>query len=194
MAQQVSVASIINPDKQGFMTKQGGMFKNWKRRWFILKGTDLYYFRDKSDTAPAGVIKIEGSLVSNADKHTGKKDCIELTTRDNNRTYYMFPDSHVEYESWVNALVRATEHKDRQARPTTAPVEKTTHTLFIRGMGLECKCCDSKVRNVLSKAAGVQSFDLNSDEEIAVIKAGAGLDLPSLVNILEDYGFIVSVS
>ena len=33
--------------KNGWLTKQGGRIKTWKRRWFILSGNCLYYFKEK---------------------------------------------------------------------------------------------------------------------------------------------------
>jgi cytohesin len=33
--------------KSGWLTKQGGRVKTWKRRWFILSGNVLYYFKEK---------------------------------------------------------------------------------------------------------------------------------------------------
>jgi hypothetical protein len=47
MASKVSVAALHPADKEGFLTKQGGGYKSWKRRWFVLKGTNLYYFKSK---------------------------------------------------------------------------------------------------------------------------------------------------
>lgn len=38
-------------EKEGFLTKEGGGFKSWKKRWFVLKGGDLAYYKNK------GVIK-----------------------------------------------------------------------------------------------------------------------------------------
>src|SRR5687768_11188867 len=31
--------------KEGFLIKQGGSIKTWKRRWFILKGSNLFYYK-----------------------------------------------------------------------------------------------------------------------------------------------------
>jgi len=47
MAQKVSVASLQPADREGWMTKQGGSYKSWKKRWFVLKGTQLFYFKNK---------------------------------------------------------------------------------------------------------------------------------------------------
>ncbi len=40
--------------KAGFLTKQGHKFKNWKRRWFVLRGRMLSYYRKPTDVTPAG--------------------------------------------------------------------------------------------------------------------------------------------
>lgn len=34
---------------RGYMTKQGGMMKNWKKRWFVLEGHTLTYYADKAN-------------------------------------------------------------------------------------------------------------------------------------------------
>lgn len=31
--------------KEGFLTKCGGGIKTWHKRWFVLKGDYLYYFK-----------------------------------------------------------------------------------------------------------------------------------------------------
>lgn len=36
--------TFFNPDKEGWLWKQGGRYRSWKRRWFILSGKCLYYF------------------------------------------------------------------------------------------------------------------------------------------------------
>jgi len=43
--------------KEGFLVKQGIVRKNWKKRWFIMDGTLLYYFRKQKDPYPAGIIQ-----------------------------------------------------------------------------------------------------------------------------------------
>lgn len=38
--------------KCGWLRKQGGFVKTWHTRWFVLKGDQLYYFKDEDETKP----------------------------------------------------------------------------------------------------------------------------------------------
>jgi len=61
-----------NPDLAGYLTKEGHKIKNWKRRYFILKDNLLYYFKDRKDKNPVGVIVLDRANVQTAGKVTGK--------------------------------------------------------------------------------------------------------------------------
>lgn len=47
-ASSVTPASLRPATKEGFLTKQGEIVRNWKRRWFVLKNKMLYYFESKT--------------------------------------------------------------------------------------------------------------------------------------------------
>lgn len=49
-------------DKEGFLVKRGQMFKNWKRRWFRLRGTLLYYSENKTSD-PKGSVDLKGATI-----------------------------------------------------------------------------------------------------------------------------------
>lgn len=59
--------TFFNPDKEGWLWKQGGRYKSWKRRWFILNDNCLYYFEYTTDKEPRGIIPLENILVSDID-------------------------------------------------------------------------------------------------------------------------------
>ena len=46
--QVLGVKDLTSPDREGFLTKQGGSVKTMKKRWFVLKGDTLYYFKTKT--------------------------------------------------------------------------------------------------------------------------------------------------
>eukprot|EP01090_Pellita_catalonica_P000583 TRINITY_DN10400_c0_g1_i1.p1 TRINITY_DN10400_c0_g1~~TRINITY_DN10400_c0_g1_i1.p1 ORF type:complete len:1254 (-),score=228.12 TRINITY_DN10400_c0_g1_i1:58-3819(-) len=52
--------------KKGFLTKQGGRYKNWKKRYFILSHNCLYYFKNKEDKEPCGIVPLENLAVREA--------------------------------------------------------------------------------------------------------------------------------
>ncbi|KAL6078284.1 hypothetical protein STEG23_006541, partial [Scotinomys teguina] len=41
-----------NATKCGWLRKQGGFVKTWHTRWFVLKGDQLYYYKDEDETKP----------------------------------------------------------------------------------------------------------------------------------------------
>ncbi|WRX11808.1 Pleckstrin homology domain - like 1 [Theobroma cacao] len=48
-----------NPERTGWLTKQGEYIKTWRRRWFVLKQGKLFWFKESTITRgsrPRGVI------------------------------------------------------------------------------------------------------------------------------------------
>lgn len=50
---------FTNAEKKGWLIKQGGRIKTWKRRWFILSEMGLAYFKSPSDTEPCGIVMLD---------------------------------------------------------------------------------------------------------------------------------------
>lgn len=69
--------TFFNPDKEGWLWKQGGRYKSWKRRWFILNDNCLYYFEYTTDKEPRGIIPLENIQVREMDDRT-KANCFGL--------------------------------------------------------------------------------------------------------------------
>lgn len=38
--------------------------KNWQQRWFVLRGDQLFYYKDKDESKPQGFISLQGTQVT----------------------------------------------------------------------------------------------------------------------------------
>lgn len=38
--------------KEGWLKRQRSIMKNWQQRWFVLRGDQLFYYKDKDETKP----------------------------------------------------------------------------------------------------------------------------------------------
>lgn len=55
--------TFYNPDKRGYLVKEGGKHKSWKKRYFVLTDNCLYYFVKESDSEPKGIVPLENLKV-----------------------------------------------------------------------------------------------------------------------------------
>ena len=44
--------TFFNPEREGWLTKEGGKYKSKHKRWFILKDSMLYYFKQATVSDP----------------------------------------------------------------------------------------------------------------------------------------------
>lgn len=57
---------------------QGGTWKTWKRRWFVIKDRCLYYFHHSSENDPKGIIPLENIQVRPVEDQGGKQFIFEI--------------------------------------------------------------------------------------------------------------------
>jgi hypothetical protein len=94
-----------NPNTKGWLTKQSVWLKDWRRRYFILKGSKLFFSKNEF-TAPHGMIDLSSCMtVKSAELKAGKKNAIEVSTDET--IYYMFADTEKEKDEWIGAIGRA---------------------------------------------------------------------------------------
>ena len=55
--------AFFNPERDGWLVKEGGGHKSWKRRWFTLCNNCLYYFETPDASKPRGTIPLENLIV-----------------------------------------------------------------------------------------------------------------------------------
>uniref|UniRef100_A0A6B2L3K4 Non-specific serine/threonine protein kinase n=1 Tax=Arcella intermedia TaxID=1963864 RepID=A0A6B2L3K4_9EUKA len=110
------------------MKKQGGVVKNWKPRWFILKNTNLFYFKKKEDAKPVDVLVLHGGSVCLDSKRIQTLK-LHLPGRD---PLYLQANTNDELNSWLQAL-------DQACFNITTPfnIEQKVHVNFNISTGFE---------------------------------------------------------
>jgi hypothetical protein len=104
---RISVASLNPADKEGFLTKQGGSIKTWKRRWFVLKGKRLVYFKTRNDLEATGVIELEQDSFVKDEKDKKKRFMFSVGT--SRRVFFIVADNEKDMQSWIESIKRNIE-------------------------------------------------------------------------------------
>lgn len=115
--------TFFNPDREGWLWKQGGRYKSWKRRWFILNDKCLYYFEYTTDKEPRGIIPLENVSVREVPDKS-KPHCFELysalgshevikacktdaegrVNEGKHTTYRMYSATAEERDAWIKSI------------------------------------------------------------------------------------------
>jgi hypothetical protein len=112
-----------NASKKGWLTKQGGKWKSWKKRWFVLSENCLFYFKAPGDAEPCGIIPLENITVTVSTKDVSKgqfKFILQNLSQDlmkackvgsdgtlvkaNHSLYFIAAQNAAEMESWITAI------------------------------------------------------------------------------------------
>eukprot|EP01103_Thecamoeba_quadrilineata_P000114 TRINITY_DN10090_c0_g1_i1.p1 TRINITY_DN10090_c0_g1~~TRINITY_DN10090_c0_g1_i1.p1 ORF type:complete len:230 (-),score=59.08 TRINITY_DN10090_c0_g1_i1:244-933(-) len=91
--------------KKGYLTKQGKRWKNWKRRWFILKDKQLYYFKVEGDDRFIGQISLVDAIVLPAEETTKRRFSFEIY-HPGRQSFFACADTKEQLEEWMEAFQR----------------------------------------------------------------------------------------
>jgi hypothetical protein len=101
----MSFAWSTQVDKEGSLRKQGHIVKNWKLRWFILKGDKLWYFKSKEGLdKPLGEIVLTGSQCMNVSDKIKKENCFQLTCGYDSKVFFIQASTKDVMEAWMKAI------------------------------------------------------------------------------------------
>lgn len=79
----------------GYFIKEGHVRKTWKRRWFVLKGSTVTYYKTEQDKGARGKIKLKKARVYVTTRHTGKvygeRECVVIEDTRYGKTFHFFP-------------------------------------------------------------------------------------------------------
>lgn len=98
---------LSDPATEGWLCKQSEWLKDWRKRYFLLKGSKLFFLRSNQKLAvPHGMIDLSTCMtVKSAELKAGKKNAIEVSTQE--KTYYMYADTEKEKDEWIGAIGRS---------------------------------------------------------------------------------------
>ncbi|XP_065263929.1 rho GTPase-activating protein 22 [Emys orbicularis] len=103
--------------KSGWLKKQRSIMKNWQQRWFVLRGDQLFYYKDEEETKPQGFIPLQGNQVSELTPQPEEpgKHLFEIASGGagdrekmpvNHEAFLLMANSQNEMEDWVKAIRR----------------------------------------------------------------------------------------
>lgn len=103
--------------KAGWLRKQRSIMKNWQQRWFVLRGDQLFYYKDKDESKPQGFISLQGTQVTELlpDPEDPGKHLFEITPGGaterekvpaNPEALLLMASSQRDMEDWVQAIRR----------------------------------------------------------------------------------------
>merc|ERR1711964_480709 len=101
--------------KEGWMVKQGGRWKSWRKRYFVLSaegqsGKMVYWTKHPEDdkAIEKGVFTIQ-SLDCSVEANKDKADKHEITLTTPERVWQFRPDTDEDMNSWITAIKRFTD-------------------------------------------------------------------------------------
>jgi len=125
-----SVESVVI--KEGWLWKQGGLVRNWRRRWFVITDGCAFYFESVQDMEnPRGIIPLIDIGVRDVDDDRTKQFCFELyplsadkmktnkpipgepgrMTEGSHTVFRMSAGSEEERKDWIRTIRIATQNQ-----------------------------------------------------------------------------------
>ncbi|NWW84075.1 RHG25 protein, partial [Rhynochetos jubatus] len=111
-ARPASPNPLERPLKIGWLKKQRSIVKNWQQRYFVLKGQQLYYYKDEDDVKPQVGPAASRSYfwLHTVSGVTGRSSLPGWVSGDQNRTgqdtCVLMANSQSEMEEWVKSIRR----------------------------------------------------------------------------------------
>ncbi|KAG8906339.1 hypothetical protein FRB99_007119 [Tulasnella sp. 403] len=119
--EELATLNDENIAKAGYLDKKGERRKTWKRRWFVLRQTQLSYY--KSDKEYKLLCLLPLSEIHSVTPVTLKRHHHTFGMVTPSRTYYVQASSDAEVDSWVRALNEA-KARMTAGNPTGAPLSE----------------------------------------------------------------------
>ncbi|WWC90618.1 uncharacterized protein L201_005554 [Kwoniella dendrophila CBS 6074] len=115
-----ALKQIGTPDFSGYLKKKGDRYGSWKQRFFVLKGSHLYYMKSEVEDRVKGHIELQGSRVI-VDENTNPGSYgFRLTGGPNDKAHYFSSTEQTAIREWMKALMKATIARDYSVPVTSS--------------------------------------------------------------------------
>jgi TPR repeat protein len=91
----------------GYINKQGGKWRSWNKRWFVLCDNYLFYFKDEFSTHPEGSIPLKYATIE-IEKDKGSNFCSIFTKF---RNYFLEFNSSDEAIVWIKHIKKNIDNE-----------------------------------------------------------------------------------
>jgi len=115
----------------------------WQERWFVLKKTTLYYYKQKGNTRPKGEIDLRAAHIECADSKTRKEFTIRIAQASQVFNYLQC-SSQAEKEQWLDDIREAAGYK-----ATKVEVERVQANEYYASFGVLKQGRDGNLRRVV---------------------------------------------
>lgn len=106
-----ALRTIGTPDKQGYLKKRGGGYNAWKTRFFVLKGSHLYFLKSESEDHVKGRIDLKGHRII-VDESSNGSYGFRLVGPGVEKPHFFSSSDQREIRDWMKALMKATIQRD----------------------------------------------------------------------------------
>jgi serine/threonine protein kinase len=106
------------PDFSGYLRKKGGKIKAYRRRWFELRGQNMYYFKAQNQKRPAGVIVLTNARIAD---DPSKKLSFKIVGDNLSRTYELTAESEADKQNWMSELLKACQKANAKSQNASSP-------------------------------------------------------------------------
>jgi len=96
LTKSMKLIDFSNPDAEGWLSKEGAIRKSIKRRWLIIKGSVVYYFKNKEQKNPLG-----NFILSNATIFVNTDRPYSFSVRTVSRTWVFLAQDKENMNDWM---------------------------------------------------------------------------------------------
>ncbi|KAG2382779.1 hypothetical protein C9374_004746 [Naegleria lovaniensis] len=195
--------------RRGYLSKRGGSIKTWHKRFFIVIGHRLYYYKDESPkNEPLGSVKCRGPECVQPVADSNRPYCFKIISEE--RTLYCQAESDTEMNSWITFLREHTSKLNLKKVKELATLQGFMSLLDNqtkkKKRDVYCLCMDGKFyilnsyddvlpdRIVELAGASVTKVSLSGTGSTLETPATPGSPRESLTKNLSDFAFQITES